>query len=103
MSAADGGSSVDVEVDPITAASKQTKPNDSKIGTLEKIFSVLTIDKSLSLLAAILPQELSVSFQELVIVVEESQQIEASCTYSIVYLFHAGLHTECGSPGISHP
>ena len=62
MSAGDGSSPVDVEVDPITAAAKQTKPIDSKIGTLEKIFSVVNIDKSLSLLAAILPQELSVGF-----------------------------------------
>lgn len=51
---------VDSEVDPIIAAAKRPHPNDTKVGTLEKIFSVLNIDKSLSLLAAILPQELSV-------------------------------------------
>ena len=47
--------------DPIIAAAKRTQPSDSKIGTLEKIFSVLSIDKALCLLGAILPQELSVS------------------------------------------
>ena len=51
----------DGEEDPIIAAAKQTQPNDSKISTLEKIFSILSIDRSLCLLAAILPQELSVS------------------------------------------
>ena len=60
MSAGDGSSPVDIELDPITAAAKQAKPIDSKIGTLEKIFSVVNIDKSLCLLAAILPQDLSV-------------------------------------------
>ena len=49
------------EEDPIVAATKQTHPNDSKIGTFEKIFSVLSIDRALCLLGAILPQELSVS------------------------------------------
>ena len=49
------------EEDPIVAAAKRTQPNDSKIGTLEKIFSVLSIDRALCLLGAILPQELSVS------------------------------------------
>ena len=62
MSAGDGSSPVDVEIDPIVAAAKQTKPIDSKIGTLEKIFSLVNIDKSLCLLAAILPQDLSVGF-----------------------------------------
>lgn len=49
------------EEDPIVAATKQTQSNDSKIGTFEKIFSVLSIDRALCLLGAILPQELSVS------------------------------------------
>ena len=49
------------EEDPIIAAAKRTQPGDSKIGTLEKIFSVLSIDRVLCLLGAILPQELSVS------------------------------------------
>lgn len=53
--------SKDSEVDPITATAKQTKSDDAKIGTLEKIFSVMNVDKCLCLLAAILPQELSVS------------------------------------------
>ena len=57
----DGNSDDDKEVDPITATAKQTKSVDAKIGNLEKLFSVLNIDKSLCLLAAILPQELSVS------------------------------------------
>ena len=49
------------EEDPIIAATKQTREGDSKIGTLEKIFSVLSINRALCLLGAILPQELSVS------------------------------------------
>ena len=49
------------EEDPIVAATKRVRPGDSKLGTLEKIFSVLSIDRALSLLGAILPQELSVS------------------------------------------
>ena len=49
------------EEDPIVAATKRTQSNDSKIGTFEKIFSVLSIDRALCLLGAILPQELSVS------------------------------------------
>lgn len=49
------------EEDPIIAATKRTREGDSKIGTLEKIFSVLSINRALCLLGAILPQELSVS------------------------------------------
>ena len=49
------------EEDPIIAATKQTREGDSKIGTFEKIFSVLSINRTLCLLGAILPQELSVS------------------------------------------
>ena len=49
------------ETDPVSTATKQNKPSDEKIGTLEKIFAVLNIDKALSLLSAILPQDLSVS------------------------------------------
>ncbi len=49
------------EEDPIVAAAKRTQPNDSKISTLEKVFSVLSIERVLCLLGAILPQDLSVS------------------------------------------
>ena len=57
----DSAGLVEGEADPVSMATKLSKPLDDKIGTLEKIFAVLNIDKALSLLAAILPQDLSVS------------------------------------------
>jgi hypothetical protein len=58
---ADSSCPTEPEEDPIVAATKRTRPGDSKIGTFEKIFSVLSINRALCLLGAILPQELSVS------------------------------------------
>ena len=60
------------EEDPIIAATKRTREGDSNIGTLEKIFSVLSINRALCLLGAILPQELSVSI---------IRKILSACTY----------------------
>ena len=51
----------ELQEDPIVMAAKQTRPNDKKMDTFEKMYSVLSIDRSLCLLAAILPQDLSVS------------------------------------------
>lgn len=50
------------EEDPIVAASKKYRDIDSRIGVLEKTYAVLAIDSSLGILAAMLPQELSVRF-----------------------------------------
>ena len=60
---ADGGSPVQkiVEEDPIVVASKQYREIDARIGVLERTYAVLTIDVALGVLAAVLPQELSVS------------------------------------------
>ena len=65
------------EEDPIVAATKRTREGDSKIGTLEKIFSVLSINRALCLLGAILPQELSVSM---------IGKILSACTCTYKYL-----------------
>ena len=50
------------EEDPIVTASKKPQEMDSNIGFLEKSFSSSYIDNILGLLAAVLPQELTVSW-----------------------------------------
>ena len=48
------------EEDPLVAASKQPWEEDTRVGRMEKTFSVLAIERILGLLVAILPEELSV-------------------------------------------
>ena len=48
------------EEDPLVAASKQPWEEDTKVGRMEKTFSVVAIERILGLLVATLPEELSV-------------------------------------------
>ena len=48
------------EEDPLVAASKQPWDEDTKVGRMEKTFSVVAIERILGLLVATLPEELSV-------------------------------------------
>ncbi len=46
---------------PVEIASRLPRDMDTRIGEAEKLYAVLTLEKSLGILAAILPQELTVS------------------------------------------
>ena len=49
------------ESDPVIVASRRPREMDSTIGELEKTYGLLALEKALGLLAAMLPQEMSVS------------------------------------------
>lgn len=55
-----------VEEDPVSLASRQPREMDSRIGESEKTYGVMMLEKTLGLLTAILPQEMTVSLCPLI-------------------------------------